>query len=58
MLDDGDIALDDLLIHIICGRVVLNGVKLWLCTYMVYGFTSKYPSDGLISRTDQSSSQI
>ena len=31
MLDNGDIALDDLLGHIICGRVKLHGVKLWLC---------------------------
>ena len=38
MLDDGDIALNDLLIHIICGRVVLNGIKFWLCPYMVDGF--------------------
>ena len=31
MLDNGDIALDDLFGHIICGRVKLHGVKLWLC---------------------------
>ena len=35
MLDDGDIALDDLLIHIIFSGVVLDSIKLWLCTYMV-----------------------
>ena len=52
MLDDGDIALDDLLIHIICGRVVLNGVKLWLCTYMVYGFI-KQISFGRADFTDR-----
>ena len=35
MLDNGDIALDDLLGHIICGRVKLHGVKLWLCADLV-----------------------
>ena len=35
MLDNGDIALDNLLGHIICGRVKLHGVKLWLCADLV-----------------------
>ncbi len=35
VLDNGDIALDDLLGQIICGRVKLHGVKLWLCADLV-----------------------
>ena len=37
MLDDGDIALDDLFGHIVGGAVTLHGVKFWLCTYLVDG---------------------
>ena len=35
MLDNGDIALDDLLGHIICGRIKLHGIKLWFCADLV-----------------------
>ena len=35
MLDDGDIALDNLLGHIVCGAVALYGIKLWLCADMM-----------------------
>ena len=35
MLDDGNIAFDNLLIHIILCRIIFHGVKLWLCPYMV-----------------------
>ena len=35
MLDNGDIALDDLLIHIIFCGIILYGVKLRLCANMV-----------------------
>ncbi len=41
MLDDGDIAFDNLLIHIILCRIIFHGVKLWLCPYMVYGRVQK-----------------
>ena len=35
MLDDGDVPLDDLLVHIILGRIVFHGIKLGFCAYMV-----------------------
>ena len=38
MLDDSDISFDDLLIHIILCRIILNRIKLWLRPYMVDGF--------------------
>ena len=37
MLDDGDVALDDLLRHIVCGVVQLNGIKLRLRPHLVDG---------------------
>ena len=41
VLDDGDIAFDDLLVYIILCRIIFHGVKLRLCTYMVYGRIQK-----------------
>ena len=35
VLDNGDIALDNLLSHIVCGTVALYGIKLWLCADMM-----------------------
>ena len=37
MFDNGDIALDDLFVYIICGLVMLNGIKLRLCADLVDG---------------------
>ena len=37
MFDNGDIALDDLFIHIICGLIMLNGIKFRLCADLVDG---------------------
>ena len=37
MLDDGNVALDDLLRHIVSGIVQLNGIKLRLRAYLVDG---------------------
>ena len=41
MLDDGDIAFDDLLVYVILRRIVFHGIKLWLCPHMVYGCVQK-----------------
>ena len=35
MLDDGDVPLDDLLIHIILCGIIFHGIKLGFCAYMV-----------------------
>ena len=37
MFDNGDIALDDLFRYIICGLVMLNGIKLRLCADLMDG---------------------
>ena len=37
MLDNGDIALDDLFVYISCGLIMLNGIKLRLCADLVDG---------------------
>ena len=37
MFDNGDIALDDLFVYIICGLVMLDGIKLRLCADLVDG---------------------
>ena len=37
MFDNGDIALDDLFIHIICGLIMLDGIKFRLCADLVDG---------------------
>ena len=37
VLDNSDIAFDNLLIYIIGGRVIFHGIKLWLCSYLVGG---------------------
>ena len=37
MFDNGDIALDNLFIYIICGLIMLNGIKLRFCTDLVDG---------------------
>ena len=37
MLDDGDVALDDLLCHVVGGIVQLNLIQLWLCAHLVDG---------------------
>ena len=35
MFDNGDITLDNLFIYIICGLIMLNGIKLWLCANLM-----------------------
>ena len=37
VLDDGNIAFDNLLVYVVLDRIIFHGVKLWLCAYMVYG---------------------
>ena len=37
MFDNGDIALNDLFVYIVCGLVMLNGIKLRLCTDLMDG---------------------
>ena len=41
VLDDSDISFNDLLVYIILCRIVFHGIKLWLCSYMVYGRVQK-----------------
>lgn len=57
MLDNSDVAFDDLLRHVVSGVVQLNGIKLRLRTHLVDGGIQQVPSLGLISRTVQSESQ-
>ena len=35
MLDDGDIALDNLLVYIVCSLIVFHGIKLRFSTDLV-----------------------
>ena len=54
MLDDGDIALDNLLGHIVCGAVALYGIKLWLCADMMNSGIEQIA----LGRTDFSDSPV
>ena len=48
MLDNSDISLDNLLIHIIFCRIIFHLIKFWFCTDFMNGRVKKIP----LGRTD------